>query len=133
MLVFLFAVQNPQYDAGPAAGSPWWQLVFISFALVLVLFEVLRGWRRGVARQLARLGALIAAYFAAFYAGRILLPFLRPFIKMPDAFLSILAGAVLALLAYAIISGLGTILFKRTSQHESALVRFVYGLSGALL
>jgi uncharacterized membrane protein required for colicin V production len=132
MLVFLFAIQNSQSDTGPAAGSPLWQVVFMSFALVLVLFEVLRGWRRGIARQLARLGALIAAYFAAFYAGRVVVPFLRPLLKMPDVVLSILAGAVLALAVYAIISGLGTMLFKRTSQHDSAFVRFLYGLSGAV-
>jgi hypothetical protein len=116
-----------------AAGSPVWQLVFISFALVLVLFEILRGWKRGIARQLARLGALIAAYFVAFYAGSFAVPLLRPVLKMPDAILSVLAGAALALVVYAVITGLGTMLFKRTSQHNSAFVRFFYGLSGAVL
>lgn len=110
-----------------------WQLVFISFALVLVLFEILRGWKRGIARQLARLGALIAAYFVAFYAGRFALPLLRPVLKMPDAILSVLAGAALALVVYAVITGLGMKLFKRTSQHDSAFVRFFCGLSGAVL
>jgi Colicin V production protein len=132
MLAFVFAIQNTPSDPGPAAGSPLWQVVFMSFAVILVLFEVLRGWRRGIARQLARLGALIAAYFAAFYAGRIVMPLLRPVLKMPDVVLSILAGGVLALLVYAIISGLGTILFKRTSQHDSAFVRLLYGLTGAI-
>jgi hypothetical protein len=116
-----------------AAGSPVWQLVFISFALILVLFEILRGWKRGIARQLARLGALIAAYFVAFYAGGFALPLLRPVLKMPDAILSVLAGAALALVVYAVITGLGTKLFKRTSQHDSAFVRFFCGLSGAVL
>ena len=116
-----------------AAGSPVWQLVFVSFAVVLILFEVVRGWRRGIARQLARLGALIAAYFAAFYVGSFAVPVLRPFLKMPDPILSIVAGSLLALFAYALISGFGTMLFKRTSQHESVLVRFFYGSSGAVL
>src|SRR5207245_10439385 len=49
------------------AGSPLWQLVFVLFAFVLILFEVLRGWRRGLPRQVARLGALVAAYFAAYF------------------------------------------------------------------
>ena len=120
---------NPQLQQ--AAGSPIWQLVFVSFGLVLILFEILRGWKRGIARQLARLAALIAAYFAAFYAGQFALPLLRPFLKVPDPILSALAGAVLGLFLYALITGLGTVLFKRTSQHDSALVRFFYGLSGA--
>jgi uncharacterized membrane protein required for colicin V production len=122
---------NPQLQE--AGGSPLWQLAFISFALVLILFEVLRGWRRGIARQIARLGALIAAYFAAFYAGRFAVPLLRPILKLPDPILSVLAGAVLALAIYALISGLGTVLFKRTSEHNSAFVRLFYGVSGALL
>src|SRR5438309_4015082 len=113
---------NPE-PAG-ASGSHIWQVVFISFAVVLVVFEILRGWKRGIARQLARLGALIAAYFVAFYAGRFALPLLRPVLKMPDPILSVLAGAALALVVYAVITGLGTKLFKRTSQHESAFVRF---------
>jgi uncharacterized membrane protein required for colicin V production len=117
----------------PSTGSPFWQLVFVSFAVVLIFFEIVRGWRRGIARQLARLGALIAAYFAAFYVGRFAVPLLRPFLRMPDPILSILAGAVLALFLYALISGFGTMLFKRTSQHDSVLLRFFYGSSGAVL
>jgi uncharacterized membrane protein required for colicin V production len=116
-----------------AAGSPIWQLVFISFAIILILFEVLLGWRRGIARQIARLGALVAAYFAAFFGGKLVLPLMRPFFKMPDIVLSILAATALALIVYAIINGLGTIFFRRTSQHESVLVRLVYGAGGAAL
>jgi len=115
-----------------AAGSSLWQLVFISFAVVLVLFEVLRGWRRGLARQVARLGALVAAYFAAYFGGHLLVPLLRPFLKLPDVVMSILAGAVLALIIYAVINSLGTILFRRTSQHQSAFVRLLYGIGGAV-
>ncbi len=106
--------------------------MFVSFAFLLILFEVLRGWRLGVARQLARLAALIAAYFVAFFGGKFMVPIVRPFFKMPDALLSILAGAVLALMVYAIINGLGAIWFKRTRQHDSLLVRFLYGSAGAV-
>ena len=107
--------------------------MFVSFALLLVLFEVLRGWRLGVARQLARLAALIAAYFAAFFGGKFAVPIVRPFFKMPDALLSILAGALLALTIYVILNGLGAIWLKRTRQHDSLLVRFLYGSAGAVL
>src|SRR5712691_2305181 len=126
MKLFLSAIAISQSEIHSAAGSPVWQLVFVSFALILVLFEALRGWRSGGARQVARLGALIAAYFAAFFGGNLVLPLARPFLKMPDAIVSILAGAILALIVYIVINGLGTILFKRTSQHESALVRLLY-------
>ncbi len=122
---------RPELQA--AAGSPVWQLIFISFAAVLILFEVLRGWRRGLARQLARLGALMAAYFVAFFGGKMIVPIARPLIKMPDIALSIIGGALLAILVYTIISTLGCMLFRRTSQHDSAVVRFVYGSTGAIL
>ncbi len=116
-----------------AAGSPLWQLVFVSFAVVLVLFEVLRGWRRGLARQLARLGALVAAYFAGYFGGQFLAPLAGMFVKMPDALLSIVAGAVFALIIYVVINGIGSALFKRTSQHDSMFVRLLYGSTGAAL
>lgn len=116
-----------------AAGSPLWQIVFVSFAAVLVLFEILRGWRRGLPRQVARLGALIAAYFAGWFASKFFGPLLGMFFRLPDSLLSILAGAIFALVIYAIISGIGSALFRRTDQHDSLLVRLVYGSSGAVL
>lgn len=116
-----------------AAGSPLWQLVFVSFALILILFEILRGWRRGLPRQVARLGALIAAYFAAFFGGKFLAPLLGMFVRMPDMLLSIFAGAIFALIVYAVISGIGSALFRRTNQHDSVILRLVYGSTGALL
>jgi len=60
-------------------------------------------------------------------------PVARSFFKMPDPILSILCGAILALAAYALVSGVGAILFKRTSQQESGLVYFIYGFAGAIL
>lgn len=116
-----------------AAGSTLWQLGFISFGCVLILFEVLRGWRRGVARQLARLGALIAAYFVAYFGGNLLGPFARPLLQLPDAVLCLVVGSVLGLLVYVAINGLGTMLFKRTKEQDSAVARLWYGLSGAAL
>src|SRR5260370_32396207 len=52
---------------------------------------------------------------------------------MPDALLSILAGALFALIIYALISGIGSALFRRTNQHDSLIVRLLYGSTGALL
>jgi uncharacterized membrane protein required for colicin V production len=116
-----------------AAGSSIWQLVFVSFAIILILFEIVRGWRRGVARQLARLAALVGAYLAAYFGGPFVAPFAAPFLRIPDFAMSILAGAIFAVVIYAIITGLGTIMFRRTRQHESAFVRLLCGLNGAIL
>jgi uncharacterized membrane protein required for colicin V production len=116
-----------------AAGSPLWQLVFVSFAAVLILFEIFRGWRRGLPRQVARLGALVAAYFTGWFASKFFGPLIGTFFKMPDALLSIAAGALFGLVIYAVISGIGSALFRRTNQHDSMIVRIVYGSGGAVL
>ncbi|MDQ2919745.1 MAG: CvpA family protein [Verrucomicrobiota bacterium] len=115
----------------PVSGSSLWQTVFVSFAVVLLLLQVLRGWRLGLPRQLVRLAALVIAYAVALFCGQMLLPLLRPILKAPDFVLSALGGAILAALVYVIINTTGAILFKRTSQQESRLVRLVYGISGA--
>ena len=52
---------------------------------------------------------------------------------MPDFIISALGGAILALIVYSVINTVGTILFKRTGQQESRIVRLVYGSSGAFL
>ncbi len=119
--------------ADPTAGSHLWQMVFVSFAVVLILFEMLRGWRLGLPRQIVRLFAIAAAYGAAIFGGRMLLPIARPIIRLPDFALSLLAGAVLAMLVYSILTGIGSVLLKRTAQQESSFIRMVYGASGAFL
>jgi uncharacterized membrane protein required for colicin V production len=116
-----------------SAPSSGWQLAFISFAAILVLFEVVRGWRRGVVRQLARLLALAVAYGSALFAGRALLPILRPMIHLPDFIISAFSGLLLGLVVYALINTLGAILFKRTAQQPAGLIRFLYGFCGGVL
>jgi uncharacterized membrane protein required for colicin V production len=119
--------------APSVAGSPLWQLGFVSFAVVLILFEFLRGWRRGLPRQIARLGALIGAYLVASFGGPALAPFIAPMARLPEFATSIIIGAILAIFVYVAISGLGNVLFRRTGQHTSAFVRMICGVGGALL
>ena len=113
-------------------GSTLWQIVFLSFAVVLLLLEVLRGYRLGLPRQLMRGAAIIAAYAAAYFGGPLVGPLLAPVLKWPEFILSMIGGAILALVIYGLIASLGSILFKRTAQHSSGAVRLVYGASGAL-
>lgn len=108
-------------------------MVFVSFAVVLVLFEAVRGWRLGLPRQLVRVVAVVAAYSTALFGGPLLLPVLRPLLKSPDFIISMIAGAILALVVYAAITMVGRILFKRTGQQESRAVRLIYGATGGFL
>ncbi len=120
-------------ESHPTGGSLLWQGVFLSFAAVLILFEVVRGWRLGLLRQLMRLAALVAAYAAAFFGGRFLVPITRSFLKMPDFVLSALGGATLAFVMYAVVSSMGAILFKRTGEQDSRVVQLIYGFAGAIV
>ena len=129
----LSAIDNSQSAIPSVAGSPLWQVAFISFAVILILFEVIRGWRLGLMRQIMRLIALGAAYAAAFLGGNLFVPASRSFFKMPDPVLSIVCGAILALAAYALVSGIGALLFRRTAQQESGLIRLIYGFAGAVV
>lgn len=131
--IILSAIDNPQSAIPSMAGSPLWQVVFISFGVILILFEVVRGWRLGLMRQITRLIALGVAYAALFLGGSLFVPVARSFFKMPDPVLSILCGAILAFVAYMLVSGIGAILFKRTSQQESGLLYLIYGFAGAVL
>ena len=114
-------------------GSALWQTIFVSFALILIAFEIVRGWRLGLVRQLVRLLALAAAYGAGLFGGRLLLPLLRPFLRLPDLMISVVAGAILVLIVYAVISTVGAILFRRTGEQNAGVVRLVYGICGAVL
>lgn len=114
------------------SGSTLWQIVFLSFAVVLLLFEVIRGYRLGLPRQLMRGLAVIAAYAAGYFGGNLLLPLLRPVLNWPDFIISMIGGGLLAIVTYGVIASLGTLLFKRTAQYPSGTVRLVYGFSGAL-
>lgn len=131
--VHLSAIDNSQSAIPSVAGSPLWQAVFVSFAVLLILFEVVHGWRLGLVRQLVRVAALAAAYAAAFFGGGLIVPIVRPFFKMPDIVLSIVGGAVLAVAIYALVSGIGMILFKRTGQRSSTLIQLIYGFAGAIV
>ncbi len=120
-------------SANATSGSALWQTVFVSFAVVLILFEVARGYRQGLPRQIVRLLAVIAAYASAYFGGRLLLPLLRPILAAPDFIISPLGGAILALVVYSMITMSGRILFRPTREQESAAVRLVYGFSGAFV
>jgi colicin V production protein len=120
-------------ESHATGGSLLWQGVFLSFGVVLVLLEVVRGWRLGLLRQLMRLAALVVAYAAAFFGGRLLVPITRSFLKMPDFVLAALGGATLAFVAYAVVSSTGTILFKRTGEQDSRTVQLIYGFAGAIV
>jgi hypothetical protein len=118
----------------PATGSiSKWQLVFVSLAVVILLLEIVHGWRLGLIRQLVRVIAIIVAYSCGFFAANATIPIMRSYLKLPDPILAILGGAILAFILFAAINLIGAFLFKKTAQHSSPVIRLIWGIAGALL
>jgi uncharacterized membrane protein required for colicin V production len=126
----LSAIANPQ----PAAvAAPGWRLVFVSLAVVIILLEIIHGWRLGLVRQLVRVIAIVVAYCCAFFAARATVPLMRSFFKLPDPILAVLGGAILGAILFAAINLTGAFLFKKTAQQQSRFVRLIWGSTGAFL
>ncbi len=117
----------------PSSASPLVLGVFIVLSLLIVLLHAWQGWRQGPIRQALRILAIASAYFVAWFGGRLATPLLQPFMELPGFMVSIVAGVLLGLLWYAGVTGVSAILFKKTSNQDSGLVRFTYGVTGAML
>jgi uncharacterized membrane protein required for colicin V production len=113
-------------------GVDSWQLLFFCAAVLIVLFQAWRGWRLGLVRQIISLLAIASAYMVAIFGGRTLIPLLRP-LGIPDSLLGVAAGAVLGFVTFLVISLIGAVLFKKTSEQRVGLIRFGYGLSGSVI
>src|SRR5213595_1146395 len=126
----LSAIANPQPATMAAPGG---QFAFVSLAIVVLLLEIIHGWRLGLIRQLVRVIAIVVAYSCAFFAARATVPLMHSFFNLPDPILAVLGGAILAAILFAAINLIGAFLFKRTAQQESRSVRLIWGSTGALL
>src|SRR5947207_5369353 len=128
--LMLSAIANLQPATVAAAG---WQLVFVSLAIVILLLEIIHGWRLGLVRQLVRVIAIVVAYSCAFFAARATVPLMHSFFKLPDPILAILRGAIVAAILFAVINLTGAFLFKKTAQQKSRFVRLIWGSNSAVL
>src|SRR5947207_11453490 len=109
----LSAIANSQ----PATvAEPGWQYVFISLAIVIILLEIIHGWRLGLVRQLVRAIAIIVAYSCAFFGARATVPIMRSFFKLPDPILVVLGGAILAAILLASFNLNCAFLFMKYAQ-----------------
>lgn len=114
-------------------GSLGWQIAFFAVCAILLLRQIWSGRKLGPVRGLVNLAALALAYCVAFFGGRLVVPLLRGFITLPDFALALIGGAIVGLVVFLCVSGVGRVLFRKTDEQESGLLRFVYGLSGAVV
>jgi uncharacterized membrane protein required for colicin V production len=108
------------------------QLVFLALAAVVIILFAARGWRLGLVRQALNIVAVVAAYAGAYFGAKFLIPVLRP-IGFPDQILMGIGGLIAGLVIFVGLSIVWAVLFKRTAHQGSALVRYGFGISGAVL
>src|SRR5436190_897323 len=125
----LVASANSQPSIASAASG--WQLVFVSFAIVIILLEIIHGWRLGLVRQIVRVIAIVLAYSSGFFGARATVPIMRSYFKLPDPILGALGGAILGLILFVAINVTGAFLFKKTAQQQSRFLRLLWGSTGA--
>jgi len=108
----------------------WWRALFFLTAAILILYQVVLGWRLGIVRQISRLIALVLAYVVVRWKPDLLAPVLNSF-GVPELLGSLLSALLSGLTVYALLNGASAILLKRTAHQSLAPLRFVYGLGGA--
>ncbi|MEI8342783.1 MAG: CvpA family protein [Verrucomicrobiota bacterium] len=114
------------------AGIDKWQAGFFLCAAVVLVFEMISGWRRGLVRQLFNMFAILLGYLVGFYGGKLAVPICRP-MGYPDFVVATAGGVLIALLIMSAMSFIGALIFKKTAQQSVGIVRFFYGASGALI
>ena len=118
-------------SAGYIQASHEWQTAVFLAAALWILVSVVRGWGKGLMRQLTGLVAFFAAgYLVLNYSSRVS-EFLSPY--LPALFLFPLAAILIWILSFNIIALVGRLLFKRTRDCESPVVRLIYGVGGGII
>ncbi len=114
-------------------ASPFWQNAFLVGVFVAIGWGVWSGWREGVVRAGFRLVALLGGGFVGLAVGGVVAPLVAVFLPVPAPFVALAVGLVIALAIYALAWIISALLFKRTAQQPSALLRLFFGGGGGLI
>jgi len=110
-----------------------WQLTFFGSGLILVIAKAYQGWRMGIARQMVNVLALVIAYLIGYNGSSVIGPVLHKFFDLPERVLAVAGAAAVGFVIYAVLSMVGMLIFKKTSQQSELLMRLGYGASGAMV
>ena len=119
---------------GPASeiqGSPQWQGAVLLCSALWILISMLRGWTTGLMRQLTAIVAFLVAAFLVLHFTSHLAGYLHR--EVPQVLQTAVAALLIWITSYSGILLIGRILFKRTRDQDSLLMRTIYGAGGALL
>lgn len=116
-------VENPSTLSGL-------HVLIVSLSVLVVIYCVWSGWRNGVVRQVCRFVALGAAYLATAIGGQVVARML-PLSSWPPLAVQTISCVGIGALAFLVVTVISNILFRKTSEQESGLVRLLYGIGGA--
>ena len=112
-------------------GSPLWQGVLFFAAFLFLLWELWSGWRRGVIRSGVSFFAFVFSGFLGLLAGQatwfVVEKVFPGYGWMAGAFV----GSIVTLVVLCLSLFLGAVLFKRTGQQPSNVLRLLYGIGGS--
>jgi hypothetical protein len=114
-----------------AAGWGEWVAYLLGF--LFLLYQTWRGWRMGVVRAFLRLLALVGSGFLGWYGGMLAGAVVATIAPGLQFAVWAVVGLLLALAAYIALSLVSMLLFKKTEDNRSTLVRWGFGLGGAAL
>ncbi len=112
-------------------ASPAWQAVLFAAAALFLLWELWAGWRRGVVRSAVHFVAFVFSGIAGFGIGQFAGTLIGKVFPAYGFLIGLLIGSVLTLSILVVALVIGAILFKRTGQQSSGIIRFFYGAGGA--
>jgi len=114
-------------------ASPFWQNAFLVGVFVVFGWFVWNGWRLGVIRMLWSILAMSAACVVGMVAGLVVGGLALAVSPMASTMAGMAAGALAMLVVYIAGSFVGGLLFKRTSQQPTSVLRLGMGLGGAAI
>lgn len=113
-------------------GSPLWQGILFFAAILFLVWELWGGWRRGVIRSGVNFFAFVFSGALGLLAGQATSFVVEKVFPGYGLLAGALVGSVVTLLVLGLALLLGAILFKRTGQQSSGVIRLVYGGGGAI-
>ena len=112
-------------------GSPLWQGILFFAAFLFLIWELWGGWRRGVIRSGVNFFAFVFSGALGLLAGQATAFVVEKVFPGYGFLAGAMVGSVVTLVILGLALLLGAILFKRTGQQPSGLLRFLYGGGGA--
>lgn len=113
-------------------ASPAWQTAFLIWSIVCIGWMVFSGWRVGLIRGVVSLCAMIFSYMAGSAVAIAIPAGLLDWLPLPRMLAQLLAGLLAGIFVFVAIWFAGALLFKRTAQHGSLILRLIWGIGGAL-